>query len=142
MTSMCNLAPCRISPDDTPRPIPAPPCVVVLSEFPLCWYDYQSVQRTGSRCQEVGIIAGQCSAALVVHYGFNTSPHAVGVLKMALYMLLLSVLGFLVCPCFRCTCSGKSACISKIITGQYSHTMRLGHLTSLLHILFETHGIV
>ncbi len=42
-----------ISPDDTPRPVPAPPCVVVLSEFLLCRYDYQSMQRTDSRCQEV-----------------------------------------------------------------------------------------
>ncbi len=57
--------------------------------------DIKACKELVQGVRKCGIIAGQCSAALVVHYGFNTSPHAAGVVifKMALYTLLVSVLG-------------------------------------------------
>ncbi len=69
---------------------PAPPCVVVLSEFSSLPYDYQSVQEPVQGVRKCSIIACQCSAALVVRYGFYTSPHAaevVVVFKWALCTL-------------------------------------------------------
>ncbi len=74
--------------------------------LPVCWY-YLSFYSAGmiiKACKELiqgvrkcSIIACQCSAALVVRYGFYTSPHAaeVVVFKMTLYTLKVSVLGFL-----------------------------------------------
>ncbi len=72
--------------------------------LPVWWY-YLSVYSAGmiikagkeliQGVRKCSIIAYQCSTALVVRYGFYTSPHAAEVVVFKIYTLKVSVLGFL-----------------------------------------------